>query len=337
MLPRNISRRAESWADANFACTLCRYASEDGPIKELLGDPSTCNSEVLSARINDLSPSRRLRCIVSLILRGFESPEEKKRVMSLPESLVWDIMDELLQSLENSKSCEGCVGREMNLRRMMVALSRSAKILPRSLSLHGVTLSTKDPINGGGYADIFRATYQGQAVALKRLRTFTNAPPSEKQKAAFRREALVSWFLDHPNVQVFLGIDEDAFSSQGLLCIVTPWQNNGNIMDCLRRLKEIGVPLLVDEWGNILIDNHYQPKLADFGLSMLSGSGSMTMGSHSGPRGTLRFMAPELFVDENSALSLKSDIYAFGCVCVEAISTSTCENSTTSILILLNS
>ena len=58
----------------------------------------------------------------------------------------------------------------------------------------------------------------------------------------------MSWFLDHPNVQVFLGIDEDAFSSQGLLCIVTPWQKNGNIMDCLRRLKEIGVPLLVDEW-----------------------------------------------------------------------------------------
>lgn len=92
----------------------------------------------------------------------------------------------------------------MNLRRMMVALSRSAKILPRSLSLHGVTLSTKDPINGGGYADIFRATYQGQAVALKRLRTFTNAPPSEKQKAVRVKDILVTGPVMVVNIDHFL-------------------------------------------------------------------------------------------------------------------------------------
>ena len=40
-------------------------------------------------------------------------------------------------------------------------------MIPSSLNLHGIFLEDRDPINGGGYADIFRESYQGQRVALK--------------------------------------------------------------------------------------------------------------------------------------------------------------------------
>lgn len=56
----------------------------------------------------------------------------------------------------------------------------------------------------------------------------------------------MSWLLVHPNVLPFLGIDGETFNS--VPCIVTPWQNNGNILDCLKRFTSSGLPILIDEW-----------------------------------------------------------------------------------------
>lgn len=63
--------------------------------------------------------------------------------------------------------------------------------------------------------------------------------------------------------------------------------------------------------------DHFEPKLTDFGLSILHGAGTTTMGTHSGHWGTVRFMAPELFTQEGVTATFASDVYAFGCVCIE--------------------
>ena len=59
------------------------------------------------------------------------------------------------------------------------------------------------------------------------------------------------------------------------------------------------------------------PKLADFGMSVLHGAGATTMGSRSGEGGTMRFLAPELLTEGEIAASFAGDIYAFGCLCIE--------------------
>lgn len=64
-----------------------------------------------------------------------------------------------------------------------MAFASNAQQLPRSLFLHGVELVDEFAINGGGYADIFQARYQGQLVALKRLRSFEDTVLGEKSKA----------------------------------------------------------------------------------------------------------------------------------------------------------
>lgn len=74
--------------------------------------------------------------------------------------------------------------------------------------------------------------------------------------------------------------------------------------------------LIERKQANVLADKHFTPKLADFGLTTLHGAGMTTMGSQSANAGTIRFMAPELF-EETGQLSFSSDIYAFGCLCVE--------------------
>ena len=56
--------------------------------------------------------------------------------------------------------------------RLAVRLSVECGILPQSLVINGVEDCSKDNISGGGFADVFRATYDGKAVALKRLRDY---------------------------------------------------------------------------------------------------------------------------------------------------------------------
>ena len=68
------------------------------------------------------------------------------------------------------------------LRRILLGLSRKTHLLPTSLFVEGVLCKDKHAIAGGGYADIYRARYQGRDVALKRFRTFTTATTTDKVK-----------------------------------------------------------------------------------------------------------------------------------------------------------
>lgn len=60
----------------------------------------------------------------------------------------------------------------LQILRLMVRLSRASSTLPLSLFVRGVRAGDCEPVVYGGFSDIYRATYQGKAVALKRLRVF---------------------------------------------------------------------------------------------------------------------------------------------------------------------
>ena len=55
-------------------------------------------------------------------------------------------------------------------------------MLPGSLRLEGVTLQDKYAVNGGGYADVFKGSYKGNLVALKRLRVYSRTPATLKEE-----------------------------------------------------------------------------------------------------------------------------------------------------------
>lgn len=76
--------------------------------------------------------------------------------------------DEALLSLRSDNRIE--------LRHLLVRLSKAAGVLPPSIFLGDVECqgTDRDTIAGGGFADIFRAKYRGQKVALKRLRVFSS-------------------------------------------------------------------------------------------------------------------------------------------------------------------
>jgi hypothetical protein len=54
---------------------------------------------------------------------------------------------------------------------VLVKLAAESNELPSSLFIHGVNAGeSRDACRVGGFADVFRATYQGRSVAVKRLR-----------------------------------------------------------------------------------------------------------------------------------------------------------------------
>jgi hypothetical protein len=57
-------------------------------------------------------------------------------------------------------------------RRLIIKLSEACDRLPSSLFITGVTGRAEHVTFGGGFGDIYQATYNGQAVALKHIRTF---------------------------------------------------------------------------------------------------------------------------------------------------------------------
>ncbi|MED6144321.1 hypothetical protein PIB30_014669 [Stylosanthes scabra] len=62
---------------------------------------------------------------------------------------------------------------------------------------------------------------------------------------------------------------------------------------------------------NILLDDNFNPKVSDFGLARLYPTDASIV-SLTAARGTIGYMAPELFYRNIGAISYKADVYSFG-------------------------
>ena len=76
-----------------------------------------------------------------------------------------------------------------------------------------------DFVAEGGFSEIYRGSYKGRPVAIKKLKTWLLG---EETLVEFQKEAEVLASLYHPNILVMVGIT--TFPS---LCIVTPWAERG--------------------------------------------------------------------------------------------------------------
>ncbi|KAG2306519.1 hypothetical protein Bca52824_026267 [Brassica carinata] len=183
-------------------------------------------------------------------------------------------------------------------------------------------------IGQGGFGAVYYAELRGEKAAIKKM--------DMEASKQFLAELKVLTRVHHVNLVRLIG-----YCVEGSLFLIYEYVENGNLgqhlhgsgreplpwakrvqiaLDSARGLEYIHehtVPVYVHrdiKSANILIDQSFRGKVADFGLTKLTEVGSSAT---RGAMGTFGYMAPEIVYGEVSA---KVDVYAFGVVLYELIS-----------------
>lgn len=207
---------------------------------------------------------------------------------------------------------------------------KSVEFSYRELSDATNNFSIAKKIGQGGYGSVYYGELHGQKLAIKMM----NLQATKE----FLAELKVLTRVHHTNLVRLVG-----FCTHESLFLVYEYVENGTLsqhlkgstplsweariqvaLDAARGLEYIHehtTPTYIHrdiKSSNILLDNNFRAKVADFGLTKLteSGTGSSTLPSRL--VGTFGYMAPEYarFGD----ISAKSDVYSFGVVLFEIIS-----------------
>ncbi|KAJ6460860.1 kinase-like domain-containing protein, partial [Mycena vulgaris] len=220
------------------------------------------------------------------------------------------------------------------LSQALLRLSRECGLHPTCFPLSGLE-KVGEQVAAGAFSDIWKGLVERQWVSVKVMRLFRDSDVKAALKE-FAREALLWRQLSHPNLLPFFGL----YYLDARLCLVSPWMENGHLVEFLRtdpsdvdRLSlmldvSMGLQYLHskrvvhgDLKGiNVLVTPSHRACIADFGLSSITEVIALRF-THSTPtprRGTVRYQAPELLLGE-SWNHFGSDFYAFACVCYEIL------------------
>jgi serine/threonine protein kinase len=189
-------------------------------------------------------------------------------------------------------------------------------------------LILKQEIGRGSFGQVFKGTWRGTEVAIKRI-------PSncikDSETREFMKEAFILRQLRHPNVLQVLG------ASMEPACIVTEYLPRGNLFQLIHdtnlplpwpMIRKIALdicrgmsylhgctpPLIHRDLKphNLLVDENWRVKVCDFGLSrFVENKNAMTA------CGTPAYAAPEVL--RNSDYSMSADVYSFGIVLWELV------------------
>ncbi|KAG9157989.1 hypothetical protein Leryth_000154 [Lithospermum erythrorhizon] len=195
-------------------------------------------------------------------------------------------------------------------------------------------------IGSGGYGNVYRGVFKdGTEVALKRFKNVSAAGD-----ATFAHELEVIASLRHVNLLALRGYCMGATELEGhQRIIVCDLMKNGSLYDHLfmskgkklswpvRRKIALGTaqglaylhngvqPAIIHrdiKASNILLDEKFEPKVADFGLAKFTPEGMTHLSTR--VAGTMGYVAPEYAL--YGQVSERSDVYSFGVVLLELLS-----------------
>ncbi|OAY75285.1 Glycerophosphodiester phosphodiesterase protein kinase domain-containing GDPDL2, partial [Ananas comosus] len=200
-----------------------------------------------------------------------------------------------------------------------------------------ITGHFREKLGQGGFGSVFRGTLlSGKHVAIKMLGN------SQFKGEDFINEVSTIGRIHHVNIVRLIGfcsegskralvyeympkgsLDKYIFSARGTSNRPFSWDKLNEIalgvargIDYLHRGCDIRILHFDIKPHNILLDNHFNPKISDFGLAKLYPK-DYSLVSLSVARGTIGYIAPELVSRNFGIVSDKSDVYSFGMLLLE--------------------
>ncbi|XP_042978049.1 LEAF RUST 10 DISEASE-RESISTANCE LOCUS RECEPTOR-LIKE PROTEIN KINASE-like 2.1 isoform X2 [Carya illinoinensis] len=219
-------------------------------------------------------------------------------------------------------------------------LQSQNNLVPISYSYSEIKKMTKgfrEKLGEGGYGTVFKGTLRsGYLVAVKMLgQSKTNGQDFINEVATIGR-------IHHVNVVQLIGycvhgskralvydfmpkgsLNKYIFSSEESMFLDNERTYNIALgvargIEYLHRGCDMQILHFDIKPHNILLDGNFIPKVSDFGLAKLYPIEDNTI-YLTAARGTLGYMAPELFYKNIGGISYKADIYSFGMLLMEMV------------------
>ncbi|KAF1763622.1 hypothetical protein GCK72_011889 [Caenorhabditis remanei] len=224
------------------------------------------------------------------------------------------------------------MGRLTSLTRDKAELLQLRSALPAPFHLCLAEIEYQESIGSGSFGKVYKGTYRGKLVAVKRYRAMAFGCKSETDMLC--REVSILSRLAHPNVVAFVGTSLDDPSQ---FAIITEFVENGSLFRLLHEEKRVldpafrlrisldvarGMRYLHESAAkpvihrdlnshNILIHANGRSVVADFGESRFvcqRDDENLTK-----QPGNLRWMAPEVF-SQSGKYDRKVDVFSFALV-----------------------
>ncbi|XP_058004947.1 proline-rich receptor-like protein kinase PERK1 isoform X2 [Hevea brasiliensis] len=202
--------------------------------------------------------------------------------------------------------------------------------------------NNNDLLGEGGFGQVYKATLDGKVVAIKKLKMLPESDVHSGKQPEIAKQFEEIDFLSivsHQNVVQLIGYCSEGMNRLLVLEYVPNKSlrfhlNANKLLEWSNRMKIAigsaeGLQYLHDGCGkriihrdvkaeNILIDNDFEPKVADFSLSKILPNTNSVSHITSILRGTNVYADPEH--GDVQKVSEKSDVYSFGVVLLELIS-----------------
>ncbi|KAE8796305.1 putative receptor-like protein kinase [Hordeum vulgare] len=204
-----------------------------------------------------------------------------------------------------------------------------------------ITRRFKDKVGHGGFGSVYRGELpNGLPVAVKMLQNSTG------EGEEFTNEIATIGLIHHANIVRLLGFCSEG-TRRAVIYEYMPneslekhiFSHNSNISrQLLVPKKMLDIALGVSRGmeylhqgcnqrilhfdikpHNILLDYNFNPKISDFGLAKLCARDQSII-SLTAARGTMGYIAPELYSPNFGGISYKSDVYSFGMLVLEMVS-----------------
>lgn len=273
------------------------------------------------ARTTQLLNAEKMQAELARIAAENKAKEEQERIKKALE--------------EQFRQEELALKRQLEEEKRKIAEETAKRLNTSHFEIDLKEVEIVSSLGKGAFGEVFKGRLHGKDVAVKKL---FNQKVDDDALIDFKQEITIMSNLHHPNILLFMG----ACTKPGSFAIITELMPRGSLEDIIftqkldlslrLRLKMLKDAAMGMNWlhrlkpaflhrdlktGNLLVDENWTVKVADFGLSSIKSldeDGNKVTGAVGSPF----YMAPEVLVDKE--YDEKADVYSFAIIVWEVLS-----------------